>query len=142
MELDLDHIERIATQRQEAGGRLTARPEVILAMVSRIRELESASQPGPSDKPVAFWNPAVDHDSAAFSYGHGGGYSVPLYTRPQASQPGGGEAVEVLMTLMRANPNAYVSDILPHAEEYLARAAPSAGNGEAKGEKLSTEESA
>ncbi len=31
-------------------------------------------------KPVAFWNPAVDHDSAAFSYGQGGGYDVPLYT--------------------------------------------------------------
>ncbi|MCA3186566.1 MULTISPECIES: hypothetical protein [unclassified Cupriavidus] len=43
MELDLDHIERIAKQRQEAGGRVTARPEVILAMVARIRELESAA---------------------------------------------------------------------------------------------------
>lgn len=50
-----------------------------------------------------------------------------------ASQPGSGEAVETLMMLMRANPNAYVSDILPHAEDYLARAAPSAGNGEAMG---------
>ncbi|MDE4918382.1 hypothetical protein ACUXAV_000424 [Cupriavidus metallidurans] len=46
MELDLDHIERIAKQRQEAGGRLAARPEVILAMAARIRALESASQPG------------------------------------------------------------------------------------------------
>ncbi|WP_286962733.1 hypothetical protein, partial [Cupriavidus sp. UBA2534] len=32
--------------------------------------------------PVAFWNPAVDHDSAAFSYGQGGGYDVPLYAQP------------------------------------------------------------
>lgn len=41
MELDLDHIERIAKQRQEAGGRVTARPEVILEMAARIRALES-----------------------------------------------------------------------------------------------------
>lgn len=47
MYLDLDQIERIAKQRQESGGRVTASPEVILAMVDRIRALESrASQDG------------------------------------------------------------------------------------------------
>lgn len=39
-------------------------------------------------KPVAFWNPAVDHDSAAFSYGQGGGYEIPLYTRPPNTHRG------------------------------------------------------
>lgn len=37
-------------------------------------------------KPVAFWNPAIDHDSAAFSYGQGGGYDVPLYAAPLPRQ--------------------------------------------------------
>lgn len=39
-ELDLDHIERIARQRQEAGGRVTARPSVILALIARLRAAE------------------------------------------------------------------------------------------------------
>lgn len=130
MELDLDHIERIAKQRQEAGGRLAARPEVILAMAARIRALESASQPG-----IDALATAMHH--AAIKYASGDLVDFQHEAREflLASQPGSGEAVETLMMLMRANPNAYVSDILPHAEDYLARAASSAGNGEAKGDK-------
>ncbi len=41
LEIDLDHIERVALQRQQAGGRVAVRPAVLLALVGRIRTLEN-----------------------------------------------------------------------------------------------------
>ncbi|WP_375198980.1 hypothetical protein [Cupriavidus metallidurans] len=124
--LDLDALEAEHTPYAHDLGS----SETICRLIVRLRALESASQPG-----IDALATAMHH--AAIKYASGDLVDFQHEAREflLASQPGSGEAVETLMMLMRANPNAYVSDILPHAEDYLARAASSAGNGEAKGDK-------
>lgn len=126
--LDLGRLAKLAgVHRKEGTPFVSVMPDEIDSLIARIRELESASQPGPSDKPVAFWNPAVDHDSAAFSYGQGGGYDVPLYTRPQPVQ------AEYMLQILEAAGH-ITPELIAKARELarLALAAPSAGNGGAE----------
>lgn len=122
MELDLEHIERVARQRQEAGARVAVRPEVILAMVSHIRELESASQPGGGEAEkidAERWRTAIRFIGAQYNGYNSQEFKISYYLAVGAGN------------LMKGSVAEHFTNAIDR--ERAKNAAPSAGNGGAEG---------